>query len=273
MDKTKIAAALRENGGNVEATARALGANARRLKEIIDDDPPLVEVREHYRTVAALTEAAGNVNVAASALGMSRQGLHHRIKKSDALHASFVEIQKANEPAHGSVEGALRTVVVDVAAIEMLRVEKNLTARVATRAWLVAKLCELTSRSERDVSAQVKAPPCRAMFEAILPKPTLPNPRVDHVIFPVSLTPEQGEWLRAQKRGTAGALLRSMDPMPVRPVGPEPLLPVQTSYSLPAREHERLVQAAREQDIAPGMLFRYIVDLARPSRAQGDQAA
>lgn len=267
MDKNKIAKALRKTDGSVRKTALLLRLDFEELKTFVRTEPDLNEVREFARTRAALLKADGNKDKASHALGITRQGLYHRIHQSKALQDVVEEIRQAKKSRVKDIGEMLATVDAEAMQAEALRIaaQKNLSARVVGRERLIAKLQELTLRSERDIIAELKQEPLKSAFEAKLPPSNSKKFEADHRVFPVSLTHEQWEWMRSQRRGTAADLIRKSKPIE-GPIPPDPTLPCQTSYSIPLSTLNKLDGLASGANSNPSAVFRHIINTAMQGR-------
>ncbi len=267
MDKNEIAQVLKATDGSVRKTAKTLGLDFEELKTFVQTEPDLAEVLEFAQTRAAILAEDGRMERAAHRLHMTRQGLYHRIAQSSALQEVVRDLKKAQKARLGNISEALDTIQMDEDEIALLALERDLSPRIASRQWLIAKIQEVTHRSERDVIAQIKKEPLRTKFEGKLPPSNTKKFEASHVIFPVSLTFEQWEWMRAQKRGTAANLIRKSKPI-TGPLPPEPALPYQTSYSISQELLFKLNKAAEELGTSAGVVFRHIINLAMKADRQ-----
>lgn len=272
MDKNRIAAVLKATDGSVRKTAKTLNLDFDELRDFVSTEPDLAEVREFAKTRAAMIGADGNMDRAAHKLGITRQGLYHRINTSQALTAVLQEIRAAKKAKLGDVDKALDSIVVDDAEMALMAIQQRVSPRVVGRQWLIAKLQELTHRSERDIIAHAKTEPFKTKFEAKLPASNYKKFEASHVIFPVSLTDKQWEWMRGQKRGTAGVLIRKSKPI-VGPLPEEPPLPRQTSYSISEEALFKLTRAGETLGVSAGAVFRHIINNAMNDRKHHKRAA
>ena len=211
--------------------------------------------------VRAIQET-GSIAAAARKLGVSRQTIYDKCEVEPDVAAAVASLRKEADPQAvreclSKTNAALRVQRADVDA--RLANHEGESFLMAAKEVLIERLQERLNLSKREVLAQLHAhQKAMEMFLALLPPPPAKETKEQ---VTVTLTHEESTWIRAQSKGYAADLFRTLPKLPPAATALPPP-ECTTSFLLGADEVATLKEEAQAQGVTPTILFRTVVRTA-----------
>jgi len=217
--------------------------------------------------LAALREHRGDIASSARDLQCSRAWIHQEVKDDPSLAA---EVKRLRSVQPRELSAALADLKVDEDAVAVRSMTHTESARASTMAVIVEALSAQLGFPKRKIAEELAHHRYQARLADLLPPP--PEPVAKRALQ-ASIRHDQRAWLASKPRGTAPAILASVD-WSALPAEREPVKNLyHTSYFLPIETYAAVVAHAQKTGLSIGAVVRAALDSAMERDAPVSAAA